>query len=274
VYGVKTGSGMGAAGAFEIQNASNTGSALYASTNGSGAAVFGWTSGDGNAGQFQTSGNNGALYAKTTGSGMAVHGDASGSGTAGYFNSTAGYGLIVASGNVGIGITNPGYALEVNGSIKSGGLEANFIQSAQLEASFIHVANNLTVDGTITTHGGCSGCSDMRWKKNISPITNALETVGALHGVNYQWRVDEYPDRFFKRGNDIGFIAQEVEKVLPELVYENGGYKFLNYDRLTAVLVEAVKELEARHATEIEQLKAENEALKQDMRKIKEALGL
>ena len=61
-------------------------------------------------------------------------------------------------------------------------------------------------------------------------------------------------------GNRIGFIAQEVEKVVPELVFTNpeDGYKGVNYDEMTAVLVEAIKEQQKV----IEQLKAEVEELK------------
>ncbi len=103
-------------------------------------------------------------------------------------------------------------------------------------------AYKLYVAGTIYTSGGCSGCSDVRWKKNISPLSNAVETVSKLKGVTFEWKVEEYPDMFFKKGKDIGLVAQEVEAVLPELVYEDKGYKLLRYERLAPLLVEAIKE--------------------------------
>jgi hypothetical protein len=80
--------------------------------------------------------------------------------------------------------------------------------------------------------------SDIRLKENIAPIGNALTKVMALQGVTYSWRNDPEGLR------NIGFIAQEVEKVLPELVFTNpsDGMKGINYAEMTAVLTESVKE--------------------------------
>ncbi|MDP2104093.1 MAG: tail fiber domain-containing protein, partial [Candidatus Gracilibacteria bacterium] len=86
--------------------------------------------------------------------------------------------------------------------------------------------------------------SDQRFKKNITPISFALDMVDKLQGVNFDWRVGEFKDRDFPTGKQIGFIAQEVEKVLPEVVTtDHDGYKGVEYSNITAVLVEAVKEL-------------------------------
>ncbi|MBL4647404.1 MAG: tail fiber domain-containing protein, partial [Gammaproteobacteria bacterium] len=85
--------------------------------------------------------------------------------------------------------------------------------------------------------------SDERLKKNIVPLTDATDTIMQLKGVSYQWRQDEFPDRNLPAGNDIGLIAQDVEKVIPEVVVtDKQGYKSLIYAKLTAVLVEAFKE--------------------------------
>jgi hypothetical protein len=81
--------------------------------------------------------------------------------------------------------------------------------------------------------------SDIRLKENIMPIEKGLDKVLQLQGVNYTWKSDD------KHEKKIGLIAQEVEKVLPELVFTNeaDGYKGINYAEITAVLIEAVKEL-------------------------------
>jgi len=89
--------------------------------------------------------------------------------------------------------------------------------------------------------------SDERLKDNVITIDNGLSLVNQLRGVTYDWNVGS------KQGTrDIGVIAQEVEKVLPELVKENKlplitdsdeTYKTVDYEKLTAVLIEAVKEL-------------------------------
>ena len=85
--------------------------------------------------------------------------------------------------------------------------------------------------------------SDERLKDNISNIPNALEKVESLRGVEFDWNDNQE----VYEGHDIGVIAQDVEKVLPEIVENrDNGYKAVKYEKLTAVLIEAVKELSAR----------------------------
>ncbi|MFY0593665.1 tail fiber domain-containing protein [Roseivirga sp.] len=101
--------------------------------------------------------------------------------------------------------------------------------------------------------------SDARLKKNVETLTNGLATINRLRGVSYNWKDDSKP------ANKIGFIAQEVEKVLPELVItKENGFKAVNYAEMTAVLVEAVKEL----SKEISDLKRENSVLKAEATKV------
>jgi hypothetical protein len=84
--------------------------------------------------------------------------------------------------------------------------------------------------------------SDVRFKQGVAPLLNALDKVTALRGVRYQWKKG-HPRSECSRGSRIGFIGQEVETVCPELVAtDTEGYKSLNYSRMTAILVEAMKE--------------------------------
>jgi hypothetical protein len=123
----------------------------------------------------------------------------------------------------------------------------------------------LYVGGNAYCTGSWSG-SDARWKKNVEPVTHALEKVTHLQGVTYDWRRDEFPDRNFDEGTQLGFLAQEVEKVVPEAVHTDAeGYKAVAYEKLTAVLTEGVKEQQ----TEIESLKARNAALEKDVTELK-----
>jgi hypothetical protein len=93
--------------------------------------------------------------------------------------------------------------------------------------------------------------SDGRWKKNIEPLESSLDKISSLQGVSYEWKTEEYPDVGMTEGKQIGLVAQEVEKVLPELVSEDkDGYKGVSYSKLTAVLVEAVKELKAENQSQ------------------------
>ena len=89
--------------------------------------------------------------------------------------------------------------------------------------------------------------SDQRLKTNIQTITSSLNIVNSLHGVTFNWTSEN--DLEFKIGPEqsgiqIGLIAQEVEQVLPEVVKPNGvkDYKTVEYDKIVAVLIEAIKE--------------------------------
>jgi hypothetical protein len=101
--------------------------------------------------------------------------------------------------------------------------------------------------------------SDARLKENVAPIGDALDKLDMIRGVTYDW-TDSYieakggEDGYFVRKNDVGVIAQEIERVLPQLVAENNqGFKAVRYERLVALLIEAVKELRA----EVKALKGE-----------------
>ena len=105
---------------------------------------------------------------------------------------------------------------------------------------------NLTVSGDVIAYGSPS---DKRLKQNIKPIHNALDTVQKLQGVTFDWKESK---SLLDIKNDIGFIAQDVKEVLPELVRENeDGQMSLRDKGIVPVLVEAIKELKA----EIEELK-------------------
>jgi hypothetical protein len=100
---------------------------------------------------------------------------------------------------------------------------------------------NLYVNGTMFASSYSN--SDMRWKKSVTPIDNALSLIERLQGVRFEWRSEEYQDKHFEKGVQVGMIAQEVEQVLPEIVKaDQDGSKAISYEKLTAVLVEALKE--------------------------------
>jgi hypothetical protein len=83
--------------------------------------------------------------------------------------------------------------------------------------------------------------SDERLKENLEPIGSATEKVGQLTGYTFDWIPME--GIHVHSGHDVGVIAQEVEKVLPEIVETRGnGYKAVKYEKLTALLIQAVNE--------------------------------
>ena len=83
--------------------------------------------------------------------------------------------------------------------------------------------------------------SDKRLKDNIKPIENALDKVNKISGVTFEWNEISHKETGKK---DVGVIAQEIEEILPELVdNRSNGYKAVDYPKLTALLIEAVKDL-------------------------------
>ena len=109
-------------------------------------------------------------------------------------------------------------------------------QGASTRFTFYMTSANMTINGSLTQN------SDERVKENIVEIPNAIDKVKAMKGVYYN-RTD------FNTGvTKVGVLAQEVEAVLPELIVEapDSGLKSVAYGELTAVLINAIKELEAR----------------------------
>lgn len=135
---------------------------------------------------------------------------------------------ITSQGNIGIGTESPSVRLQVSGDI---------------------IANSI------------AGSSDERFKTNISTIVNPLQKVLQLRGLTFDWKTKEFPDRAFSENRSLGFIAQEVERVLPEVVYTektSEGYKSIQYDKVVALLVEAIKEQQRQ----IQELKKEIKKIK------------
>jgi hypothetical protein len=99
--------------------------------------------------------------------------------------------------------------------------------------------------------------SDMRLKTNIQRLQNPLNIIDNINGVTFNWTTDFINkhgglDGIFIREDNIGVIAQEVEKVLPQVVADReDGYKGVNYEMLVPLLIESIKELKK----EIEEIK-------------------
>ena len=97
-------------------------------------------------------------------------------------------------------------------------------------------------DGSATLAGALASLSDSRLKTNVNGISSALDKIVKLRGVTFNWNPSKKPSADKKL--QYGFIAQEVEKIFPELVTtDSEGFKSLNYIGIVPVLTEAVKEL-------------------------------
>ncbi|MCI5056279.1 MAG: tail fiber domain-containing protein [Flavobacteriales bacterium] len=118
--------------------------------------------------------------------------------------------IVLDNGNVGIGVTNPTYQLQVSGRIRTNAINET---------------------------------SDVRYKKNIREVENALGKVLSMRGVTYDWKSEDFPELFSDSSRQLGVIAQEMEEILPEVVHtDSEGYKSVDYSHMVAVLIEAIKD--------------------------------
>ena len=105
-------------------------------------------------------------------------------------------------------------------------------------------SGNATFSSNVTAYGSPS---DRRLKENIQPIKNALDTVLRLCGRTFDWKEESDEFKMVGLRADTGFIADEVQAVLPNFVREGGdGYLSLRDRGFAAILVEAIKELSAK----------------------------
>jgi len=117
----------------------------------------------------------------------------------------------------------------------SADITGSLFVSGAFSGSSIYVGGGITAGDDITAFYS----SDQNLKDNIELIPNAVEKVKQIKGVSFDWN-----DRSKHRGHDVGVIAQDIEKVLPELVVtRDNGFKAVKYDRLVALLIQANKEL-------------------------------
>lgn len=123
--------------------------------------------------------------------------------------------------------------------------------SAHISGTGLAVGTGITPSGTngrIDAAGDvvAFSTSDSRLKDNITNITDALTKVLAMNGVTYTWK-PEFESVHGFTGNDVGLVAQEVEAVLPLAVRDRwDGYKAVRYDKVIALLIEAIKELNTK----------------------------
>jgi hypothetical protein len=113
---------------------------------------------------------------------------------------------------------------------------------------------NINVGGCIIFVGGTDGncASDVRLKKNIRAYAGVLDKLVRLQPVSFDWRTAEYPDRQLGSSRSSGLIAQEVEKVFPEMVsIDKDGYRKVDYGRLPYLMLQGIRELKAQKDAQI-----------------------
>jgi trimeric autotransporter adhesin len=226
--------------------------ALYSNTGGAGNQAFGYRTLFSNTNGSDNAAFGGeALYANTTGAeNTAVGGSALYANTTGSFNTAVGQGALVGN-TTGDSLTCIGFACTADPGIRNAtaiGAHARVEQSNSLVlgSAGINVGIGTTQPSNILTVARGAGhpvsdswetYSSRRWKTNIHPLQDALGKVEQLRGVSY--------DRKDSGKHEIGVIAEEVGQIVPEVVsYEKNGKDAagVDYSRLTALLIEAVKQ--------------------------------
>ena len=110
-----------------------------------------------------------------------------------------------------------------------------------------HIGEDVLADGDVVAYNS----SDIRLKDNIQVIQGSLDKIDGIRGVEFDWN-EKSPGWAKERGHDVGVVAQEIQKVLPEIVTERtNGYLGVDYKRIIPLLIESIKELKQ----EVEDLK-------------------
>jgi hypothetical protein len=113
--------------------------------------------------------------------------------------------------------------------------------------------------------------SDARLKRDVRELEHAMDTVRDLHGVSFEWDPERMPDAGSER--QVGFLAQELREVLPEVVHEDDeGTLAVSYSQVVPVLVEALKEQDRRIA-ELEARDRELTALLEEMAELRRSIS-
>jgi len=140
--------------------------------------------------------------------------------------------------------TNTGVSVTGN-AITSGNISGSI--SSHLTMAQVSSSGDVVADGDVVAYNS----SDRNLKDNIQVIKGSLDKLGGIRGVEFDWN-DKSPGWAQERGHDVGVVAQEVQKVLPEIVTERkNGYLGVDYKRIVPLLIESIKELKQ----EVEDLK-------------------
>jgi hypothetical protein len=155
--------------------------------------------------------------------------------------------ITVSSGNTtgnGIILADDGDIVDLNDAFCSMRFSAGVrVFSANKGGSAVIKLGNggdIIASADITAYGSPS---DINLKENIKPLDNSLSKILKLQGVTFDWKEDSETRQYTNLKEDIGFIAQQVQEVMPELVRKNdNGLLSLRDKGITALLVEAIKE--------------------------------
>lgn len=159
---------------------------------------------------------------------------------------TGGLSVVDLAINNGMRVYSKGMKVNTVGGYYKGGITIN---SGGLTVLNFQGKGGLTVSGLgVTLENSPTVFSDRRLKQNIMPISNSLDIINNLRGVLYSWNREKIVELSLDDKRHIGFIAQDAQEVIPEIVsmMKNGEYLGINYEEVIPVLIESIKELNRR----------------------------
>jgi len=163
------------------------------------------------------------------------------------YNNTNPSGYVTSSGVTSVGGSS--------GVSSSGGTTPTLSLDTAFNAQFQGVgANTAGATGEVRATGNITAyySSDIALKENLNPISDALDKVMSITGYNFDWKDSHIEERggedgYFVRKQDVGIVAQEIEKILPEAVADRvDGTKGVKYEQIIPLLVEAIKDLKSQ----------------------------
>jgi len=305
--GIRLFNNVGSAASVSLDGAANGSPSVQFKQSGSLVGQIEYLNADGTM-EINGGGGSGQLVVKSSGNvGIGVTGpvnklDVNGSMAVGSYagNNTGPSNGLIVSGNVGIGITLPNGTLDIksgtnhdvgfqddsgygtveivgrNDALARSTLEINGVPlllnvrgSGNVGIGNASPTQQLTVTGNILASGTITASSDRRLKQNIKPLTGTLSRLDQLRGVSFEWNHLATSMRHKEGEKGIGMIAQELQKVYPELVVgSKKDYLSIDYGEFTAVLLQVAKDQQK----EIKDQGKEIHALKEGIRDLKTVL--
>lgn len=207
----------------------------------SNATGFLYNDGSGNislqsAGGISDAPSDGTIYGRQNGNWVGVYGgggNMNGSTNSQYipYSSSSNYlqdsPMQVYGSNIGINTTPYSYPLEVNGSGYFNG------------DIYLGTCGNWL--------SSITGCSDSLFKKDVENVPSVLAKIMQMRPVIHKWKASEFPQYHFDNNKEYGFIAQEVERLFPELINKNtSNHRFIDYQKITVVLLKAIQEQQSQ----------------------------
>ncbi len=285
--------GTGRAARFEISNAANSSDVINVTTNGTGTAGY-FSSTSGNA-LITGTGNVGIGISPNLNPGEIININGrlrvkhTLTNTAGIwfndvnnslnFDAGSFFGMETAtpgSERSGIWIANAWrFYIDRVGTAKfTGAIDADgysyFRSGVELCGGNLRVHGDILASGSVLSSQGLFPCpSDQRFKKDINTLPNALSKVLQMRGVSYFWKQEDFKERNFSSTKQMGFIAQELEQIIPDVILTmEDGYKAVDYSKITALLTEAIKDQQKI----IDELRNKNQKLESRLDKIEAML--